>query len=83
MKKPPDPHYRHRFPAALISHAVWLSRCSECGSDLLSLHDGASSLHAAVTALKIGDEIISILGARTEFQRRVGLRGTGSLDRRT
>jgi putative transposase len=24
MQKPPDPHYRHRFPAELISHAVWL-----------------------------------------------------------
>jgi putative transposase len=24
MKKPPDPHYRHRFPAELICHAVWL-----------------------------------------------------------
>jgi putative transposase len=24
MKQPPDPHYRHRFPAELISHAVWL-----------------------------------------------------------
>jgi putative transposase len=24
MKKPPDPHYRHRFPAELIRHAVWL-----------------------------------------------------------
>ena len=24
MKPPPDPHYRHRFPAAVISHAVWL-----------------------------------------------------------
>ena len=24
MKKPPDPHYRHRFPTELISHAVWL-----------------------------------------------------------
>jgi putative transposase len=24
MKKPPSPHYRHRFPAELISHAVWL-----------------------------------------------------------
>ena len=24
MKKRPDPHYRHRFPAELISHAVWL-----------------------------------------------------------
>ena len=21
---PPDPHYRHRFPAEIISHAVWL-----------------------------------------------------------
>ena len=24
MRKPTDPHYRHRFPAELISHAVWL-----------------------------------------------------------
>lgn len=24
MKRPPDPHYRHRFPAELISHAIWL-----------------------------------------------------------
>ena len=23
MKPPPDPHYRHRFPAEIISHAVW------------------------------------------------------------
>ncbi len=24
MMPPPDPHYRHRFPAEIISHAVWL-----------------------------------------------------------
>jgi putative transposase len=24
MKKPPDPHYRHRSPVELIGHAVWL-----------------------------------------------------------
>src|SRR5882757_10927837 len=24
MKRPPDPHYRHRFPAEIIGHAVWL-----------------------------------------------------------
>jgi putative transposase len=24
MKHRPDPHYRHRFPAEIISHAVWL-----------------------------------------------------------
>ena len=24
MRQPPDPHYRHRFPAELISQAVWL-----------------------------------------------------------
>jgi putative transposase len=24
MKPPPDPHYRHRFLAAIISNAVWL-----------------------------------------------------------
>ena len=24
MQPSPDPHYRHRFPAEIISHAVWL-----------------------------------------------------------
>ena len=24
MKPPPNPHYRRRFPAEIISHAVWL-----------------------------------------------------------
>src|SRR5579863_6555723 len=24
MRPPPDPHYRHRFPAQVICHAVWL-----------------------------------------------------------
>jgi putative transposase len=24
VKPPPDPHYRHPFPAEIISHAVWL-----------------------------------------------------------
>ena len=24
MKPPPNPHYRHRFPAEIISHAIWL-----------------------------------------------------------
>src|SRR3954451_17286577 len=24
MKRDPNPHYRHRFPAEIISHAVWL-----------------------------------------------------------
>ena len=24
MKMPPDLHHRHRFPADLIAHAVWL-----------------------------------------------------------
>ena len=24
MKPPPDPDYRHRFPAEIICHAVWL-----------------------------------------------------------
>jgi putative transposase len=24
LKPPPDPHYHHRFPAEIISHAVWL-----------------------------------------------------------
>jgi hypothetical protein len=25
MKPQPDPSYRHRFPAEIISHAIWLS----------------------------------------------------------
>jgi putative transposase len=26
VKPPSDPHYRHRFPAEIISHPVWLYR---------------------------------------------------------
>jgi len=26
MKRLPDPHYRHRFPAEIIDHGVWLYR---------------------------------------------------------
>src|SRR4029077_17300833 len=33
-KPPPSPHYRHRFPAEIISHAVWL-----CHVFSLSLRD--------------------------------------------
>jgi hypothetical protein len=39
-----------------------------------------SSLRSAVTALKVRDEIVSILGASAEFQRCVSLPGAGSLD---
>jgi putative transposase len=35
MKRPPDPHYRHRFSAEIISHAVWLYHVFS-----LSLRDG-------------------------------------------
>jgi putative transposase len=28
IEKPPDPCYRHRFPAQLINHAVWLCHFS-------------------------------------------------------
>ena len=35
MKPPPDPSYRHRFPAEIISHAVWLYHVFS-----LSLRDG-------------------------------------------
>ena len=28
MTPPADPHYRHRFPAEIISHAVWLYHVS-------------------------------------------------------
>jgi putative transposase len=34
MTPPPDPHYRHLFPAEIISHAVWLYHVFS-----LSLHD--------------------------------------------
>ena len=31
MQEPPDPQYCHRFPAELISHAVWLYRVFSLG----------------------------------------------------
>jgi hypothetical protein len=36
MKPPPDPHYRHRFSAEIISHAGWLITCSASASETLS-----------------------------------------------
>jgi putative transposase len=26
MRAAPDPYHRHRFPAAIIAHAVWLDQ---------------------------------------------------------
>ncbi len=31
MKKPPDPHHRHRFPAELVSHPIWLCHVFSLG----------------------------------------------------
>jgi hypothetical protein len=31
MKPPPDPHYRHRFAAEIICHAVWRYHVFGCG----------------------------------------------------
>jgi len=42
MKPQPDPHYRHRFPAEIISHAVWLYHVFS-----LSLRDSARALPTA------------------------------------
>lgn len=43
MRQEPDPHYRHRFPAALIAHAVWLYHTfplSFCDIELLLAERG-------------------------------------------
>jgi hypothetical protein len=46
MKRPPDPHYRHRFSAEIISHAVWLYHVFSLSLrdvELLLAERGASS----------------------------------------
>ena len=40
MKKPPDPHHRHRFPADLISHAVSRVQPELSGVELLLVERG-------------------------------------------
>jgi putative transposase len=40
MKRPPNPHYRHRFPAEIISHAVHVFRLSFRDVELLLVERG-------------------------------------------
>ena len=51
MKPPPNLHYRHRFPAEIISHAVWLYHVFS-----LSLRD--VELILAERCVDISDETI-------------------------
>jgi putative transposase len=51
MKPPPDPHYRHRFPAEIICHAVWLYHLFS-----LSLRD--VELLVAERGVVVSDEMV-------------------------
>jgi len=51
MKPPPDPHYRHRFPAEIISHAVWLSH-------VFSLNLGSVELILAERGIVVSYETV-------------------------
>jgi hypothetical protein len=65
MKPPLDPHYRHRFPAAVISQAVWLS----AAPGIRSQNDSAPS---GPTAQKIAGAAVM---AVPKVVRRTGLPG--------
>ena len=67
MKKPPSPHYRHRFPAELISHAVWLYHVFS-----LSLRD--VELILAERGVVVSYESISPKFSMRERQTRVEVR---------
>src|SRR6516164_8353352 len=59
MKLPPNPDYRHRFPAEIISHAVWLYhvfRLSLRDVELLLAARGISVTHESIRlwCLKFG-----------------------------
>jgi len=58
MKLPSDPHYRHCFPAEIISHAVWLNHVLS-----LSLRDPGRAWHRRV--LRSGATLVQEL--RSEF----------------
>ena len=70
MKPSPDPHYRHRFPAEIISHAVWLYHVFSLSLrdvELLLVERGVvvsydvarSSVPASQTALPPGVQVSS------------------------
>jgi putative transposase len=49
--KEPDPHYRHRFPAEIISHAVWLYHVfslSLCDAELILAERGVLLTHETI-----------------------------------
>ncbi len=54
MKPPPDPHYRHRFSAEIISHAVWLYH-------VFSLSLDFSYVRSDCTPISAFESIINVL----------------------
>jgi len=54
---PPDPHYRHRFPAAIISHAGWLYYVfgfSPRDVEFLMAERGIAGSHETVLSILVG-----------------------------
>ena len=69
MKTAPDPHYRHRFPAELISHAVWLYHVFSLSLrdvELLLAERGVGVLYESIRrwCLKFGASFASKLRRR-------------------
>lgn len=69
MKSPPDPHYRHRFPAEIISHAVWLYHVFSLSSrdvELILAERGIVVTHESIRhwSLKFGSDFARRLRRR-------------------
>ena len=69
MKKPPNPHYRHRFPAELIRHAVWFYHVFSLSSrdvELLLAERGVIVSHESIRrwCLKFGAAFAETLRRR-------------------
>jgi putative transposase len=65
MKTSPDPHYRRRCPAEIISHAVWLSHVFS-----LSFRDVEPIMAERGVVVSYEDDPPLVLEIRPEFRTR-------------
>jgi hypothetical protein len=70
IKPPPDPRYRHRFPAELISHTVWLYHVLSLGLRGVASARSNGSNHGSmlkVSSLPMHSSTVTFIHAATEL----------------
>jgi putative transposase len=77
MNPAPDPHYRHRFPAEIISHAVWLYHVFS-----LSLRDVELLLAERGTLVNMQETQVRKFGGQRRISNDAVVRARAELARR-